>query len=230
MIGIMGAVNEELELYIHNLSNSKKSTYSGFDFYSGTLGGKDVVVVKSGVGKVNSGICSQILIDRFNASTVIFTGVAGALNPELEIEDLVISKDCVQHDMDATGLGFEKGQIPFTELRFFKASERLRKLALSAAKKTNLRAIDGRVLTGDQFLTDKTKASDIKDEFNGDCVDMEGAAMAQVCTLNDVPFLVIKSISDKADHSAEINFNKFCKTAAKNSFMIVNEIIKELEM
>lgn len=227
-IGIIGALDEEIELYLAELDETSKETASGFSFFTGKLSGKNVVVVKCGAGKVNAGICAQLLINKFNVSSIIFTGVAGALNPELELNDLVISRDSVQSDLDARELGFEKGQIPFTNLRFFKASPELKELALASSKSLGLKAIEGRMLTGDQFITKAETTQELRKEFDGDCVDMESAALAHVCALNNIPHLIIRSISDKADHSASVNFNEFVKDASKNSFKLVIDLISKI--
>tara|TARA_Y100000310_G_scaffold344957_1_gene460775 strand:+ start:3827 stop:5059 length:1233 start_codon:yes stop_codon:yes gene_type:complete len=229
MIGIMGALEEEVELYLSELNETKKTKLTGFLFFSGKLSGKDVVVVKSGAGKVNASICAQILILNFKVSSIIFTGVAGALNPDLEIKDIVISKDSVQHDINAEELGFKKGQIPFSDLMVFNASDEMRKIAFSAADSFDLKVIEGRILTGDQFITDKKLSGSLRKEFKGDCVDMESAAVAHVCALNNVPHLIIRSISDKADHSASVDFNEFSKEASKNSFLLVKKLISSLK-
>lgn len=227
-IGIMGAMDEEIQSYLVELRTKHQTKISELIYYQGTLSGKSVVVVKSGAGKVNASICTQQLISEFNVDKIIFTGVAGAINPLLNILDIVISKDCIQHDMDAGQLGFKKGQIPFSEMISFVALPELIELASAAAKTLGLKAIKGRILTGDQFITDKAKARTLIEEFKGDCVDMESAAVAQVCFMNAIPYLAIRSISDKADHSASIDFNDFLKQASKNSFLLVKEIISEL--
>ena len=226
VIGIIGAMDEELDLYLKELKNSSKSIVSGMVFNKGILMKRQVVVVKSGLGKVQSAICVQTLITHFNASSVIFTGVAGALNPELEIGDIVISKDCIQHDIDGTGLGFKQGQIPYSDIRVFLASKSLSEAAMNSAKNLNLRVIEGRILTGDQFVTDIEKAKQLRKDFKGDCVDMEGASVAHVCMLNNIPFVIIRSISDRADHSASVDFPEFLKSSSKNCFKLVKEIVK----
>jgi adenine phosphoribosyltransferase/5'-methylthioadenosine/S-adenosylhomocysteine nucleosidase len=223
--GIMGAMQEEIDLYLVELGGCSEKTLSGLTFFSGSLAGKEVVVVKSGVGKVNAGMCAQTLINSFGVSSVIFTGVAGALNPELGIKDIVISRDSMQHDMEAKGLGFEHGQIPFTGLRIFSASPELRKAALAAAQSLSLNVVEGRILTGDQFITDAAKAAFLRKEFGGDCVDMESAAVAHVCALNGIPHVIIRSVSDRADHSAPVDFPEFCKEASKNSFRLVRHML-----
>jgi adenosylhomocysteine nucleosidase len=228
-IGIIGAMDEEVEKYLSELTDTIKLKASGMIFYSGKFHSKDIVIVKSGVGKVNAAICTQILIDKFGISKIIFTGVAGAINPGYEIMDIIISIDCIQYDMDARGLGFEKGRIPFTDLKIFMASEELRRIAIACSQIINEKVIEGRMLTGDQFLIDINATKLIREEFQGDCVDMESAAIAQVCTLNKIPFLIIRTISDKADHSATVNFSEFCKKSADLSYKLVNEIIKNID-
>jgi len=227
-IGIIGAMDDEVNLYLQELKNKQPANHAEFQFFSGQLNNKEVIIVKSGAGKVNAAACTQILIDKFKISQAIFTGVAGALNPELEIGDIVISKDSIQHDVDSTALGFEKGQILFSNLKIFKAEEKLADLAYKISTKLGLKTIKGRILTGDQFITDKEKSKSLFKEFQGECVDMESAALAHVCTLNKIPHLIIRSISDKADHSATIDFKEFCKKAAKNSFTIVKELVKNI--
>lgn len=228
VLGIMGAMDEEIELYLTELKDHKEIKRSGFTFFSGKFEDKSCVLVKSGCGKVSSAICAQILIDIFYVNKIIFTGVAGALNQELEIKDIVVSKDCIQHDVDASALGFPKGQILFTDLRVFEADKNLRSLAIDAAKKERLTAIEGRILSGEEFITDAEKSVQLRKEFDGDCVDMESAAVAHACTINSVPFLIIRSISDKANHNATIDFPSFMKEAAKHSFLIVKRIVKKL--
>jgi adenosylhomocysteine nucleosidase len=227
VIGIIGALDEEVELFHRVLKDSVKREKAGLIFYSGKFLGKEVVIVKSGPGKVNASMTTQILVSEFNVHKVIFTGVAGALNPDLNVLDVVISEDCVQHDVDATPLGIKKGQILFSELRFFKSCEILKEKALNCARKLGFRAISGRVLTGDQFITDAEKSKSLQKEFEGDCVDMEGAAVAQVCHLNVIPHVIIRTISDKADHAADADFKEFLHKAARNSFLIVEGMISQ---
>lgn len=228
-IGIIGAITEEVELYLNELKASHKIQIAGFDFNQGLFEGKKTIIVKSGVGKVNAAACTQILIDNFAVKTIIFTGVAGSLNPKLNILDIVISEDCIQHDLDATKLGFKKGQIPFTKLKNFKSSKKLINLGFASGKKQKLRIQKGRILTGDQFVEDKQKTILLRGEFSGDCLDMESAAVAQVCHLNNIDHVIIRSISDKADGSASLNFREFCKQAAKNSFLLVKTMLKNLK-
>ena len=228
-IGIMGAMDPEIKLYLDKMASPRVENAAGFAFHFGELGGCSVVVVKSGVGKVNAGICAQILITKFSVSAVIFTGIAGAINPALGIADIVISKDSVQHDMDGVALNFEKGRIPFSDLRFFAATDHLVKLAISSANAQGLNAVEGRILTGDQFIADNAKKSALREEFAGDCVDMESAAVAHTCIINHVPHVIIRSISDNAGGSAKIDFEKFIHTSSRNSSLIVERMLDSLQ-
>jgi len=226
-IGIIGALDDETGCYLSRIPDMKKHHLHGFDFYLGGLAGKKVVIVKCGAGKVNAALCAQALISEFEPAAIIFTGVAGALNKSLEIGDIVISKDSVQHDMDATKLGFELGQVPFTEMRFFEATPELAELAYSTATELGLKAMQGRILSGDRFVTGST---DELRSLEGDCIDMESAAVAQACKINCVPHVVIRSISDKADHSATADFQNFCKQASETSFRLVKSMLPKMRV
>ncbi len=228
-IGIIGAMDDEIKMYKEHLSNKKEVQYKALTFYTGKLQGKDVVVVKSGVGKVFAAMICQYLIDTFNVNIVLFTGVGGSLNPTLDIGDVVVSVDSAHHDFDAVALGFPRGNISYTKYRFFKADKRLVKLALKA-KIGKRKVIAGRILTGDQFLThkEKQKHSYLTEELRGDCVEMEGAAVAQVCVINEVPHLIVRTVSDKADGTAVEDYNKFTPIVAHNSFKMVEWIVGKL--
>lgn len=228
-IGIIGALDEEIEEYKNLVKEIKEEEIAGIKFYLGKIEDIEVVIAKCGVGKVNAALCTQIMIDRKLVDKIIFTGVAGAINPILEIGDIVISTDSVQHDMDGEKLGFEKGQIPYTDLKFFKASESLIELAKKSCDDLKLKNITGRILTGDQFITNALHSEQIKTLFLGDCVDMESAAVAHVCVKNKIEHLIIRAISDKADHKAEVNFKEFVKSSAKNSSQVVLGILKSLK-
>lgn len=228
-IGIIGAMDEEISYHLQNMTEINKGQEFGLTFYSGRLLDKKVVLVKSGVGKINAAICCQILIKEYNVSKVIFTGVAGALNPNLKIYDIVISKDSLQHDLSAEQFGFARGQIPYTNYRIFEASKGLRKIALEQAKDLKINAQEGRILSGDQFISDKETCQSLRSELKGDCVDMESAAVAYICEVYEIEHLIIRSISDNANDSAPIDFKKFCETAAKTSCMLVEKIIENID-
>lgn len=224
-VAIIGAMDEEVALYKKTLHNSKKVSVAGFDFFIGELHGKEVIVMKSGAGKVNASAGAQILIDKFSPSALIFTGVAGGLNPSLNIHDILIGKDSLQHDMDAQALGFEPGCILFSDMREFSSNKTLLDIAKESAKPLGASTVEGRILSGDQFISDKKKALLLREKFGGDCVDMETAAVAQVCLLNKVPFIAIRSISDKADGTASADFGQFLKKASENSFALVSAML-----
>ncbi len=227
MIGIIGAMYEEIVELKANLTNIEEKTVAGMTFFKGKLNNKDVVLVESGIGKVNSAICTTILITGFKAEKVIFTGVAGGVNPKLNVGDIVVSNDLIQHDVDVTAFGCKYGEIPRMDNSIFKADEILAEKAYNAAKYLfkNKTIIKGRVLSGDQFVSSAEKTKWFQDTFKGDCVEMEGASVAHVCHLFKVPFVVIRSISDKADHSAQVDFNEFKHEAATVSKEIVLNIL-----
>jgi adenosylhomocysteine nucleosidase len=233
MIGIIGALEMEIELLKDSLALEATLTKAGLEFYQGTLAGKEVVLVKSGIGKVNAALCTQILADEFAVDKVIFTGVAGAVDPELEVKDIVISTELIQHDVDVTAFGdCEPGEIPQVGTAFV-ADEELIELAEKAGDKISaeegLKVVTGRILSGDQFISDQEKVDWLRETFNGYCTEMEGAAVAQTAYLNEIPFLIIRSISDKADGEADISFDKFARQAANHSRQMVMEIINGLE-
>lgn len=229
-IGIIGAMNEEIEAFLSGMTTIQKEIKAEIEFYKGNFNGHAVVVCKSGVGKVNASICTQILIDQFKATNVLFTGVAGAVHPDLNIGDIVVSTDCMQHDMDATALGYKQGEIPLMDRYIFEADRSLIELASKVGKKeiNNQSIVKGRILSGDQFVANREKVKQLYEELDGACTEMEGAAVAQVCSMNDVPFVIIRSISDKADGSAESNFLEFVKYAAHNSYKMIEGMLKNL--
>lgn len=229
-IGIIGAMDEEISVCFDHLQDKKETILKTFTFYEGTLHGLNVVLVKSGVGKVFAAMVCQILIDKFDVDTVLFTGVGGSLNKDLEIGDVVVGIDAVQHDFDATPLGFKRGQISYTDYRFFNAEKKLLDLALQAKLEKN-KIIKGRILTGDQFFTQRDKEeSKYLEELEGDCIEMEGAAVAQVCVVNEIPHLIIRTVSDKADGTAVEDYNSFKDVVAVNSFKIVETVLRGLDI
>lgn len=225
MLGIIGAMDEEVAKIKEEMTDVTVTTVAGMDFYQGKLGGRDAVVVRSGIGKVNAGMCTQILADRFAISAVINTGIAGSLRNEINIGDIVLSTDTVQHDMDASGFGYKVGQIPRVDTYSFPADETLRNLALECNKAVNpeIQAFTGRVVSGDQFISDKAKKQWLIENFDGSCTEMEGAAIAQAAYLNGIPYLVIRAISDKADDSAGMDYQVFEEQAIRHS---VNLLLK----
>lgn len=230
VVGIIGAMEEEVAALKEKIVIDEVKEYASLEFYIGKMYEKDIVVVRCGIGKVNAAVCTQIMIDKFGVDMIINTGVAGAVSNELNIADIVVSSDALQHDMDATGFGYKVGEIPRMDVSCFKADEKLIELAKKASsnKIADHKVFVERIVSGDQFVSDmKIKERLIKD-FNGFCTEMEGAAIAHVCHLNKIPFVIIRSISDKADNSAETNFEEFTQIAADNSTKIIEGMIEIL--
>ncbi|TBL78293.1 5'-methylthioadenosine/adenosylhomocysteine nucleosidase [Paenibacillus thalictri] len=228
-IGLIGAMKEEIEMFHNKLTETVETTKAGIAFTEGLFYGKNVVLCKSGVGKVNAAVTTQILIDTFQVDAVLFTGVAGALDPSLNIGDIVVSTECMHHDMDVTALGFPRGTIPYEATSVFAADRQLADLAFASAEKLAVgKALRGRVLSGDQFIADRGIVSRLYEELGGSCTEMEGAAVAQACVMNGVPYVVIRSMSDKADGSAHVNFAEFTVLAADNSYQIVEDMVQKL--
>ncbi|HHV71694.1 MAG TPA: 5'-methylthioadenosine/adenosylhomocysteine nucleosidase [Clostridia bacterium] len=225
----MGAMDEEIALLKQEIEVERIEKKAGMEFFLGSWEGKEVVLVQSGIGKVNAAICAQILIDNFKTDKIIFTGVAGALDPSLNIGDIVVSQDAGQHDFDVTELGYEIGEIPRLNCRFFQADGELVKLASEVASELeNIQVKTGRILSGDQFIASKDKASQLREKLGGHCTEMEGAAVAQVCSLNGVPFIVIRAISDRADGGAPDDFSSFLAQAAENSLLLIKGILRKI--
>lgn len=186
------------------------------------------MIVRCGIGKVNAALCVQILADVFQVSHVINTGVAGSLNAKLDIGDILISKDALHHDMDTTIFGYQPGEVPQMGFREFTADERMMALAKEACEKVNpdIHVMYGRVVSGDQFISSKEVKERLITQFQGDCAEMEGASIAHGAYLNNLPFVIIRAISDKADDSAEMDYPTFEAAAARHSAALVKEMVK----
>lgn len=223
MIGIIGAMDEEVNLLKEEMQDVTINTKAGMDFYQGKMEDKDVVVVRSGIGKVNAGICTQILADEYNVEAVINTGIAGSLNADINIGDIVLSTDALQHDMDATGFGYKPGQIPRMDVFSFQADKELVALAKQSCQIVNqdIQCFVGRVATGDQFISSAEKKQWLIDQFDAYCAEMEGGAMAQTAHLNHVPFVVIRAISDNADNSATVTYEEFEQQAIVHTMKLL---------
>lgn len=230
MIGIIGAMEEEISELKANMTELEVAACASMDFCKGKLSGRDVVIVRSGIGKVNAGICAQILADKFQVNKIINTGIAGSLDPAIDIGDLVLSTDALQHDVDASSFGYDVGIIPRMAVSIFKADDELISLAESACLSANpdIKVYKGRVVTGDQFIADKDKKEWLCKNFNPKCTEMEGAAIAQAAYLNNIPFIIIRAISDKADNSAEMDYPEFEAQAIKHTVKLVIKLIQQI--
>lgn len=230
-IGIIGAMEVEIANLKEMMEDVKITRRASMEFYEGILEGKKAVVVRSGIGKVNAGICTQILVDVFGVEVVINTGIAGSLNKDINIGDIVVSTDVVHHDMDAVGFGYPKGQIPQMEAFSFEADEALRRLAVEVCKEVNpdIEVHEGRIASGDQFISNKEVKDAIVKEFGAYATEMEGAAIAQAAYLNGVPFLIIRAISDKADGSAQMDYAAFEAAAVTHSVNLTRRMLRDLQ-
>ncbi|SFR63696.1 5'-methylthioadenosine/adenosylhomocysteine nucleosidase [[Clostridium] aminophilum] len=225
--GIIGAMEEEVATMKEAITDLKTTSVAGMEFYEGKLDGVNVVVVQCGMGKVNAGVCANTLINNFGCTKIINTGVAGSLDPQINIGDIVVSTDAVQHDFTVEAIGFQKGEIPYTGQFAFPADEAMHKSAVEAVRISApaVKVFEGRVCTGDQFISSKEQRDKIISDFGGLCCEMEGGAIAQVCYLNKTPFVILRAISDKADESEEMNYEKFKEQAAKNCAAAVRYMV-----
>ncbi len=229
-IGIIGAMENEVANIKGAMHIERTEKIADMEFCVGTLDEKNIVVVQCGMGKVNAGICAQTLISQFNVKAVINTGVAGSLDNRLDIGDFVVSTDAVQHDYDVSPIGYQKGEIPYTGLFAFKADETLRaKAAWAIELCLGSNMMEGRVCSGDQFVSTQEQKERIISDFGGLCCEMEGGAIAQACYLNDVPFVIIRAVSDKADASIVIPFEEFSKKAAVQCSQLVCYMIEHYD-
>ncbi len=225
-IGIIGAMDLEVDALKAQMQIEREVTKANMTFCEGTLNGASVVIVKSGIGKVNAGICTQILVDLFNITHVINTGIAGSLNADLDIGDILVSTDAIYHDMDVAVFGYALGHVPGMKEAAFTADKRLVRLAMESCKAVNpdITCRSGRVVSGDQFISSKEVKERLITSFGGFCAEMEGAAIAHAAVLNDIPFVIIRAISDKADDSAEMDYPTFECAAAKHSAQLVADL------
>lgn len=230
MIGIIGAMEEEVAALKEDMDIQETVEQASMVFCKGKLCGKDVVVVRSGIGKVNAGICAQILVDRFQADMLINTGIAGSLDARIDIGDMVISTDALHHDMDATIFGDAIGQIPRMDTLAFPADEELVRKAAKANEKANpdIRTFTGKVASGDQFISSREAKEKIVENFHPLCVEMEGAGIAQAAYLNKVSYVIIRAISDKADNSATMDYPAFERKAIAHSVRLMKELLPML--
>jgi len=227
-IAILSALAEELERYLEVCAVDRTRTQAGLRLHEARHEGHDLVLVRSGVGKVNAALCTQLLADRYDLDAVFCTGTAGALHDALDVGDIVVADDCVQHDVHVEFLDLPRGQIPFSDLRFFPASPVLvRRAQQVTLEERTIRT--GRVCTGDTFVQDATLRADLHASLEGDCVEMEGAAVGQVCTVNDLPFVLVRAISDRADGQSDVDFQAFLREAAHASAQVVLHLLDTLD-
>ena len=229
-LGIIGAMEIEVASLKEHLTYSTVTSAAGMDFNEGILGSTPVVVVRSGIGKVNAAICTQLLIDRFGVTHIINTGAAGSLNNEINIGDFVISTDVMYHDVDGTFFGYAPGEVPQMGLVSFPADTALRAKAAECCRSAapDVGVFEGRIASGDQFVHERAVKDHIKEITNADCCEMEGCAIAHTAYVNNTPFVIIRAISDKADESMFVSYDEFEKKAAADCAALVLEMVKTL--
>lgn len=230
LIGIIGAMHEEIIELKSVMDDLTEEKVINLTFYRGKLRGKDVVLVEGGIGKVNASVCTTLLIDHFKVDQIIFTGVAGGVNPEIQVGDIVVSTDLIEHDFDCTAFGSAPGEIPRMETSTFVADKKLMETAMEVAyeKFDKEKVWVGRIISGDQFIASVEKVKWLNETFKAECTEMEGAAVAHVCYMFNVPFVILRAISDNANHDGAVDFAEFTALAAKNSKDIVEGILDRI--
>lgn len=244
--GILGAFSEEIESLDNSIEDRKVQTIEGITFVTGKLKGRKIVLALTGIGKVNAAMTATLLLEHFKPEEVLFTGIAGGINPDLLPGDIVIAEKTVQHDLGkltTEGMRYRGMRNPLTRIRnpvFFPADSALLSLAEASGKRIKLDSIKagsavripiiitGIVVTGDVFVASPSKKNELREILNADAVEMEGAAVAQICWQHEVPCLVIRSLSDSANEQAEVDINMYREIAARNAALLVEDIVKQL--
>lgn len=227
-IAIIGAMDEEIETLIPQITNLKETCIAGFTFYNGNIDDKKVTLLKSGIGKVNAAIGTTILIENFKPSHIINTGSAGGFDTSLNVGDIVISDEVCYHDVDVTAFDYAIGQVPQMPAKF-KADEKLIKVAQSLESLKEVKTVTGLIATGDIFMNDPKKVESTRNNFpNMQACEMEAAAIAQTCFRYNTPFIIFRSLSDIAGKESNISFPEYIKTAGVHSAYMVVEMIKSL--
>ncbi len=228
MIGIIGAMDIEVENLKAQIENKETKIISGIEFVSGKIFNKEIVVAKCGIGKVFAAICTEAMILNFKPGYIINTGVGGTLTEKLSIGDIAISQALCQHDMDTSPIGDPKGLLSGINIINIPADEKLIELAQEVIKERNINFKTGIIASGDQFIANKFQKDFIVSEFSAIACEMEGASVAHVCYVNNVKFLVLRAISDSADNSSHMDYPTFLKMAAENSTKVTLELIKRI--
>jgi len=231
MIGIIGAMEEEISNLKSHMQVEEVQTIAGMSFFKGAVKGIELVLVRSGIGKVNAGICTQILASVYGVDTVINTGIAGSLNADIDIGDIVVSTSLVQYDVDARNFGYKLGEIPRMNIVEFPADKYLIDKTQSAFDSLDLgiKLYRGMIATGDKFVSEDSLKAEIISNFHAYCVEMEGAAIAQAAMLNNMACVVIRAISDKADNSADVDYRSFEAKAIENMSKISLALVDSLK-
>ena len=227
-LAIMGAMQEEIEPLLAYFDNVNVVEYANNKFYEVSYNGLEIVIAYSKIGKVFASLTASTMIEKFGCDTLLFSGVAGGINPKLQIGDLIIADKLCQHDLDITAFGHPHGFVPGGKV-FVETTKELRDVAIKVANENNLKVIEGTIATGDQFVHSTERKQFIENTFNADALEMEGASVAVVCDALNVPFFILRAISDTADMDAGFDFDEFLKSSAKNSADYLIKIVKELK-
>ena len=227
-IAIMGAMPEEIAPLLEKVENVKKIDYANNSYYEATYKGKELVIAYSKIGKVFSSLTASTLIEKFGCSTLLFSGVAGAINPNLKIGDLIIADKLCQHDLDISIFGHDFGYVP-EGAKFVESDEKLREIAKEVASKNNLSVIEGTIATGDQFVASNERKEFIFTNFQADALEMEGASVAVVCDALNVPFFILRAISDTANDDAGVDFDEFMVGSAKISANFILDMVENID-
>ncbi|MEK4950922.1 5'-methylthioadenosine/S-adenosylhomocysteine nucleosidase [Bacillus sp. FSL W8-1127] len=229
-IAIIGAMEEEVAILRNQIKSSSTDTIANSEYTSGKLKGADVVLLKSGIGKVNAAMSTAVLLYHYQPDVVINTGSAGGLNPELQVGDIVISTEVRHHDVDATVFGYEYGQVPQMPAAYLADKRLIEAAARSAETLTGVQVVKGLITTGDSFMSDPDRVESIRHKWNDlQAVEMEAAAIAQVCYQFGTPFVIIRSLSDIAGKESNISFDQYLEKAARNSAELVVKIVESLK-
>lgn len=227
-IAIMGAMPEEIEPLLSHVQNIRKTEYAANIYYEAEYKGKEVVIAYSKIGKVFAALTAAMLIEKFGCDRLLFTGVAGAIDPDLEIGDLIIANGLCQHDLDITAFGHPYGYVPEGEV-CIATDPYLRKVARVVAAEKGLPLKQGVIATGDQFIANNKRKSWIAEIFDAHAIEMEGASVAVVCNALQVPFFILRAISDSADMDAGFDFDTFLESSAKMSAAFILDMVEAIE-
>ncbi|ANE36407.1 multifunctional 5'-methylthioadenosine / S-adenosylhomocysteine nucleosidase / 6-amino-6-deoxyfutalosine hydrolase [Campylobacter iguaniorum] len=226
-IAILGAMSEEIAPLLDKLQNYETVKYAKNEFYLAKYKNHDLVIAYSKIGKVNSTLTATLLIEKFKCEMLLFTGVAGALNEKLKIGDILYTTSTVQHDLDISAFGHPYGYVPGINV-YEKTDDKLNEIAKIVAAKNGINLVGGVIASGDQFICDPVKKEWIKSTFDADAVEMEGASVGQVCATLDIPYFLMRAISDEANGGAEIDFDKFLEEVAQKSAKFVLGMVEYL--
>ena len=227
MIGILGAMDIELEALLADMENKEATQISGFTFFQGRLAEREVVIAKCGIGKVAAALCAQAMILHYRPTLLIHTGVAGTLTAALSVTDVAVGTEALQHDMDTSPLGDPVGLISGINKIYFEADKKAADLFLKIAKEDGINAIGGRIASGDQFIASAEQKARIVESFGAIACEMESGAVAHAAYLNETPFVILRAISDSADGSSHMDYPTFLPLAAERSYQMVKKFLEK---